>query len=275
MKLSPSFRSVGVRRLAALAASTFFAVTMAPTLQAGPPAEPTQSAATGTIKGRLVWAGGDIPTPKVEAAAAKSNDPVCKTKPIISKELTIDPDTKGVANGFAYLLAPTGDYSATEKALLAKHPEVIVDQIGCEYVPYASVAVAGQKVLFKSTDPVGHNVMFKPFNSANPSMNPMLPPNGSYTYSFKKAEKLPTKAECSIHSWMAGYVLLVDHPFAVVTKADGSFEITGVPAGEQHLVVWHSTNGRVNEGGNKGMTVTVKAGETTDVGEFKVVDKKK
>ncbi|MGC4002959.1 MAG: hypothetical protein QM811_07435 [Pirellulales bacterium] len=35
---------------------------------------------------------------------------------------------------------------------------------------------------------------------------------------------------CSIHAWMKGYVAVVNHPWAVVTGPDGSFEIKGVPA---------------------------------------------
>ena len=41
-------------------------------------------------------------------------------------------------------------------------------------------------------------------------------------------------------------------------------------AGAQQLVLWQSTKGYVTEGGNKGMAVTVKSGETTDVGEIKI-----
>ena len=269
MRLSPNFwsvRSSGPRKLGALAASALLA--LAPALPAGPPA---RVAGTGTIKGKLVWGGGAIPAPKVEAAAANSKDAVCKAKPIVSKEITVDPATKGMGDAFAYLVNPTGDYSAAEKALLAKTPEVVIDQINCEYVPYASVVHKDQKLIFKSCDPVGHNVDFKPF--ANGAINPMLPPNGKVAYKITKGEKRPAKAICSIHPWMAGYVLITDHPFAAVTKADGSFEITGVPAGKQQLIVWQSSKGYVTEGAAKGMTVTVPADGIADVGEIKFVPK--
>ena len=51
---------------------------------------------------------------------------------------------------------------------------------------------------------------------------------------------------------MKGYVFITDNPFAAVTKADGSFEIKDVPAGEQHLIVWQSTKGYVTPGSGKG-----------------------
>jgi hypothetical protein len=69
---------------------------------------------------------------------------------------------------------------------------------------------------------------------------------------------------------MVGYVMNAPHPFAVVTGADGSFEIENVPVGEQRLRVWHATKGYVNEGRKDGMLVVVKAGAVTDVGEVKL-----
>lgn len=266
MRLSHAPRFVGpsaLRRFAALVASALLAVAPA-ALQANPPAQ----AKTGTIKGKLVWAAGPVPQPKVEKNAADSKDAVCKVRPIVNKDITVDPATKGVADAFAYLVKPTGDYSDAEKAFLAKNPEVVVDQINCEYVPYATVVHKDQKLTFKSSDPVGHNVDFKPFE--NPPINPMLPPNGKVDYPIKKAERRPSPVACSIHTWMKGYVFILEHPFAVVTKADGSFEISGVPAGAQQLVLWQSTKGYVTTGGSKGMAVTVPAGGTADVGEVKI-----
>jgi hypothetical protein len=257
---------IGRRKVAALAASTVLALALAPALQAGPPAP---LAGTGTIKGRLVWAGDAIPEPKVETTAASSKDAICKAKPIYNKDLTIDPATKGVANAFAFLVNPAGDFSAVAKDLVAKKPEVVVDQIACEYVPYASVVYKDQKLTFKSSDPVGHNVDFNAF--ANGHINPMLPPNGKVDYKITKGERRPAEAKCSIHPWMKGWVLITDHPFAVVTKADGSFEIAGVPAGKQQLVVWQSTKGYVTEGAGRGMAVTVAADGVADVGEIKLV----
>ena len=148
-----------------------------------------------------------------------------------------------------------------------------MDQINCEYVPYVSVAHVDQKLVFKSSDPVGHNVDFKPFS--NPPVNQMLAPNGKMAYAIKKKETRPAAAICSIHPWMKGYVLILDHPFAVVTKKDGSFEIKDVPAGDQQLIVWQSNKGYATTGGGKGMAVTVKAGEAADVGEIKISELKK
>ena len=257
-----------LRRLAALAGSTLLVVAPA-ALQAKAPAAPAE---TGTIKGKLIWDAGPVPTPKVAVKKGDPNvkDPVCKVNEILNKDITVDPSTKGVADGIAYLVSPTGDYSAVAKALVEKTPEVVVDQVNCEYVPYASVVYKEQKLTFKSSDPVGHNVDFKPMAKGNASINPMLPPNGKAAYTIKAAEKRPTAVNCSIHPWMKGYVFISDNPFAAVTKPDGSFEISGVPAGEQHIIVWQSSKGFITPGSGKGMAITVKAGETTDLGDVKI-----
>ena len=248
--------------MSALIASATLVVV--PTLQAAGP----QSAATGTIKGRLVYTGA-IPTPKVEVKQddPKVRDGICKVEEHLSRDLVVDPATKGVADGFAYLIKPAGDYAKTEKEFLAKNPKVEIDQVKCEFVPYAAVVHKDQKLFFKSSDPVGHNVDIKSF--VNPGMNSMLAANGSVEYKIKKEDKRPTPVVCDIHPWMKGFFLVADSPFAVVTKSDGSFEISDVPAGPQQLVVWQSTKGFVTTGSTKGMTVEVKPGGVTDVGELK------
>ena len=257
-----SHRISSATRLGFLAAASMLVVS---TVQAAAPL-----AGTGTIKGRLVYAAGPAPEPKVSVPAGAPNvkDEICKVDTIYDKSLVVDPKSMGVGNAFAYLVKPTGDYSATEQAFLEKNPDVVIDQIKCEFLPYATVVHKDQKLTFKSSDPVGHNIHFNAF--ANGALNQMLPPNGKMVYAIKKEERRPTELVCDIHPWMKSYFFIVDNPFAVVTQPDGSFEITGVPAGPQNLVVWQGSKGYVTEGGNKGMKVTIKAGDTTDVGEVKI-----
>jgi hypothetical protein len=64
--------------------------------------------------------------------------------------------------------------------------------------------------------------------------------------------------------------MVFDHPFFTTTGADGAFEIKGVPAGDQNLIVWQEKVGYVTPGLARGMPVTVRAGEVTDVGVIKL-----
>ena len=49
--------------------------------------------------------------------------------------------------------------------------------------------------------------------------------------------------ECDVHDWMMGYIGVVDHPFFAVTGSDGSFEISGLPAGDYVIEAWHELFG--------------------------------
>jgi hypothetical protein len=124
-----------------------------------------------------------------------------------------------------------------------------------------------QTLVFKSSDPVNHNVHLSPFNNA--PVNQILAPNGSMEKKLV-TERRVIPLTCDIHPWMKGYIMVFDHPFFAVTADDGSFEIKGVPTGEQNLVLWQSAVGYVNKEGLRGMPVTVKAGDVLDVGEVKL-----
>jgi plastocyanin len=230
--------------------------------------------AYGTIKGRLVYGGASVPEPVIlvkKGDTAVKDAAVCATDNVVSKGMAVDPKTKGIQYGVAYLVAPKGKNADLEAKLLAKAPKVEIDQKGCDFVPHVLALHKDQGLTFKSSDPVSHNIHYTAF--ANGDLNQMLAPNGQFAHKFAAAEKRACRLVCDIHPWMLGYFFVFDHPFFMVTAADGSFEIQGVPAGSQNLVVWHET-GYVTPGLAKGMPVEVKAGETTDVGEIKLLPKK-
>ncbi len=167
---------------------------------------------------------------------------------------------------FVFLVKPNGKNTALAEALVAKTPVVHIDQKNCEFVSFATALLDTQSLLFKSSDPVNHNVHISPFT--NPPFNVILAPNGSITKSLV-AERRPISLVCDIHPWMKGWIMVFDHPFFAVTAADGSFEIKGVPIGDQNVVVWQAKVGYVNEGLAKGMKVSIKP-EGTDLGEIKL-----
>jgi hypothetical protein len=277
MKLSPStgltIAAACGLSVAAFAASRLtrpaVAAAVPPTPRAAIALNAEAAAAFGSIKGRLVWGGSDIPETKILVKKGQPDikDDVCKTEDLTSKALIVDPKSKGIGYAFAYLFQPKGSNPEAEKALLAKNPQVVIDQVKCEFVPFATALHTSQKVLLKSSDPVGHNVHTYPFGQA--AINTLIPPMRELETKFMP-EKRPIPVKCDIHPWMESYLMVFDHPFFAVTAADGSFEITGVPVGEQKLVVWQSKVGYATTGGTRGMSVMVEADKATDVGEIKL-----
>jgi hypothetical protein len=227
--------------------------------------------AYGTIKGRLVWGGNEVPPAKnlVEVGAAPKDPSVCaKNEAIPDHSLVVDPKTKGVRYAFAYLNKPLGANPEAVKELVARAPQVVIDQKNCEFIPYVTAMYQDQPLVLKSSDPVNHNVRFSAF--LNAPFNQILPPNGQVELKLV-GERRPIPLNCDIHPWMKGFIMVFDHPFFDVTEEDGSFEIQGVPAGAQSLVLWQETKGYVTTGAARGQAVQVQAGKTTDVGEIQLV----
>lgn len=227
----------------------------------------------GTIKGRLVWGGAQVPPRKnlVEKGAAPKDPLICaRDEAIPDRSLVVDPATKGVRSGFAYIVRPQGTNPGAAQALLQAEASVEIDQKNCEFIPSATALMQGQKLVFKSSDLVNHNIRFSALTNA--SFNQVLPPNGQFQLGLV-AERRPIPLSCDIHPWMKGYVMVFDHPFFDMTGEDGSFEITGVPAGTQNLVVWQETVGYVTPGAARGRPVQIRAGAVTDVGEIKLIPK--
>jgi hypothetical protein len=222
----------------------------------------------GTIKGRLIWGGDAIPSKVLEEKGKAEKDPnVCaKDQSIISHELEIDPQTKGVNYGYAYVVRPKGTNLDAVKDLITKNPKVEIDQKNCDFLPHSVAIHQDQTLVMKSSDAVSHNVRLTGFT--NSGTNQTISPNGKIEVKLV-GEKLPMLVKCDIHPWMHGHVMIFDHPFFAVTGPDGSFEIKGVPAGNQNVVVWQERVGYVTPGAGRGMPVTVVTGQVTDVGDVK------
>jgi hypothetical protein len=246
---------------ASLAGLLALVLSQTPALATPPPAP---AAGYGTIKGRLVWGGASAPKPTV-ITQNKTKDPqICAKETLYDRSLIVDAETKGIANAFAYLPNPKGENPERAKELVSKEPVVVIDQVNCEYIPFSTAAYKGQKIEFKSSDPIGHNVHYQGFiNTANFALGP----KGSATKDLK-AEKRPINLTCDIHPWMNGNIMVLDHPFFAVTGKDGSFEIKGVPAGTQNIIVWQRKAGYVTSGRSRGMAVEVKPDAVTDLGEI-------
>ncbi|MFQ5749359.1 MAG: carboxypeptidase regulatory-like domain-containing protein, partial [Planctomycetota bacterium] len=121
-----------------------------------------------------------------------------------------------------------------------------LDQEGCVFVPHVQVVRAGQTVLVDSADEEAHNI--RTLSRRNPALNFNMPPHEKgRTLRFDRAEMPPVKVKCDVHPWMGAWIAVLDHPFAAVTAADGTFEIRGIPPGEYTVRAWHEELGTLEK----------------------------
>lgn len=131
---------------------------------------------------------------------------------------------------------------------------VVIDQDACRYVPHVLGIMAGQNLEIRNSDPLMHNI--KAQGQQNRGFNISQPAAGMTTTRTFTAPEVVVSLECSVHGWMNAYAGVVAHPFYTVTGSDGSFSITGLPAGTYTLEAWHERYG------TKTATVTVADGGT-------------
>jgi hypothetical protein len=51
------------------------------------------------------------------------------------------------------------------------------------------------------------------------------------------------RVKCDVHPWMTAYIGVFENPLFAISSDDGSFQITGVPAGTYTLTAWHELYG--------------------------------
>jgi len=222
----------------------------------------------GTIKGRFVF-GGDAPS-AAELKADKDVE-VCGKHKLLSEELVIGAD-KGVANVVVFV-RDKGVKVHPDMAA-AKSEKVVLDNKDCRFEPHVAFVQAGQTLVLKNSDSVGHNSNVATLK--NPPSNSLIPAGGETTVTFANDEAIPAQVTCNIHPWMKSWLVVRNNPYAAVSKADGSFEIKNVPVGEVELQMWHEKAGYIGEikvGGTaektaKGRKKVKVAAAGTDLGEM-------
>ncbi len=139
--------------------------------------------------------------------------------------------------------------------------EAKIDQKGCAFMPFMSVMT--NDTLFEATnsDPVLHNIhTYEIMGRAKKTvMNVSQPKQGATT---KKKVKLKRgagmKLECDAHDFMHGFVFVAKNPYYAVVAEDGTYTISGIPAGKYKVKAWHGTLGE-----KKGKAEVTAGGTTT------------
>jgi hypothetical protein len=224
----------------------------------------------GTIKGKVVYGGDNVPARPVINVNGNVNAAQCLANgPVLSDELVVNPKNKGVRWAFVWLQAAAGQKLPIHPDLQApKNQQVEMDQPCCMFVPHALAMRQGQVLFVKNSAAFAHNTNWGSFN--NPGGNVLIPAGSNLAIKDLKADRLPVKVSCNIHGWMGAYVGVFDHPYFAVTDEDGNFEIKDSPAGNYRMVVWQESVGYVTKNRKDGEPIAINAGGVTEAGEFKV-----
>lgn len=124
---------------------------------------------------------------------------------------------------------------------------LVIDQRGCEYIPYISACQVGQTIQVLNSDNLLHNVHTLPKVSGNREVNKSQAANAApLEFVYHKPEEF-LQFKCDVHPWMFAYVSILEHPFFDVTAEDGSFSIKGLPDGVYQVKFTHRRAGEVTQ----------------------------
>ncbi|MCH7748141.1 MAG: hypothetical protein E2P06_12665 [Acidobacteria bacterium] len=131
-----------------------------------------------------------------------------------------------------------------------------INNAGCRFVPHVQIAPTRSQLAITSEDDTLHST--HSYDDRNRTdFNIALPFAGMHVTRPLRRPGV-VRVECDSHSWMRGWIV-VSNDLGVVSGIDGSFTIEGVPPGTHELSIWHERLG------GQPQTVTVTAGETTEV----------
>jgi len=221
----------------------------------------------GTLEGRFqIDRLIELP-PIIKAGNPRiKNNEVCGKLNIPNETLVVNSENLGIGNIVVFL----------KKAPAQIHPDLVevkesalLKCENCRFVPHVMAIRTGQPLRVLMNDKVAHNSHFYPVaNSGEGSI--AVPPGDERTTTFSLPETVPVKVTCDIHSWMDGYVTVLDHPYCAITDKDGKFRIEKLPAGQHTFRVWQERCGWII----REWKVTVESGQTTTMPVEKVTSEK-
>jgi hypothetical protein len=243
----------------------------------------------GVLKGKVTLTG-DMPdldalNKTIGEAIKKSTDPCLQgASPEESGQQTwaISKDN-GVANVVVFIM-PAGkkEFFKVDMAKKTWEDEAKINQPHCAFMPHVQVLfpkyynpATKKRESTKQTLTVTNQATF--------NHNTQLKYEGGFNKPIAKNTTLDVDLSefplnqdvefgCTIHGWMKGHLWAFEHPYATVTKPDGTYEIKNVPVGATvQVYAWHEADGYITpslkDGGEK---LELKQATTTKNFELKV-----
>jgi hypothetical protein len=241
--------------------------------------------AYGTITGKVTYDGTPVPVP--EPVQMGNNEAACHAGAPAEEnnDMTwlIDAN-KGVKNAVVILQPGEGKFFKIPESQM-KVEDINVYQPRCAFIPRvvtlfpqyydaktSSYAATNQKLIIHNNAPFDHNYNLLPNGEDNTAKGGTLRRGDVADLTGLVPQPKPIIIKCDIHNWMRCYGFLLDHPYAAVTKADGTFEIKNAPLGiDVQVVCWHegAPNGGFFNGGQGGKKAVLEDKQQLNLGVHK------
>jgi plastocyanin len=215
---------------------------------AAPPSAPLDPSTLGMVGGTVHFTGKAPERVKIDM----SQDPVCSMMGGDNYSEQYVVKAGKLANVYVYV--KSGPAAAMSAGAVTTAP-VVLDQVGCKYVPHVIAVMRGEPVEFRNSDGTMHNIHTMPTSGNEPIDISQGAKGAPQVKEFKQPEVM-MPVRCNNHPWMNAFINVSATPFFAVTDADGHFGISGLPAGDYVLGVVHEKLGEQE------IHVTVKAHET-------------
>jgi plastocyanin len=194
------------------------------------------------VLARALKATGGAPEPAPAPAADAPMPPTRRPEPPAAAHKSAPALPPEVPTGSlrGKVSAPGGEpvaYVYVENVLAppVKGQRVVIDQSGKRFLPGWAVIQRGTTIEFPNKDNIYHNVFsLSPGNAFDLGMYAAGTTGKTHTF----MEAGPVDVFCNIHPQMAASVLVVPNRYFAKVKADGTFEIPGVPSGRRKVVAW-------------------------------------
>jgi hypothetical protein len=238
----------------------------------------TVAAEWGTLKARFAFDGA---VPKRQKLLLNKDEDVCSKDHPHDEDLIVNPENRGIQNVVVWLELKRGE------SLPAIHPsyaesesaKVRLTNLSCRFSPRVTLLRTSQTLVLGNDDPIAHSTVA--FLTYNQPFNYGIAPGTveGTKLQLEKAENRPAQISCPIHSWMKAFLLVQDHPYMAVSDRDGRIEIRDIPQGEWTFRFWQekagyltaiSASGQKFEDKKGRYLLTIKGGETTDIGQTRM-----
>ena len=188
----------------------------------------------GTISGTISFVGNPPKRVRVDTSA----DPFCETANpgLLDDEIIVN--NQRLANVFIYVQGDLLNAYSFEPS----SSNVVVEHKGCRYVPHVLGMQTQQTLKIVNSDSTTHNSLGTP--TLNREWNRSQPPGADAIERRFDWPELFIRLRDNQHPWEKAFVGVLPNPFFAVSNTDGTYKISGLPAGRYTVVAWHERLGK-------------------------------